>query len=523
MQRALKRFLFSVVILLFTSELLFSADYNSLYSNDIYNQSVYSESVYEEDVYGTSSMYGDSPYDGTVYANEQNRIFSGQNNDLVLIGSYAVSRQNITKKASIASYSSSYIESRITSYSSSYVGNGEQFLLSKNQASFVKNFSKWQNGLLNMEFWDYADSQEEYIRKLYQHAIAKFGAGTAVIAIPYIASILLPDGGTIAVAATIMYKNALVSSSIGAIEEFARTAVIGLLENKDCDVLMAEAVDASGNGFVIGSVTGSFAGISKSAGLTKYGNNFVNKSGKVYNAKGKLLGNAVKSAAGEYIYFKSGNTLFSFADEPIEILVRYGDSQDVAYYLTNGMLKSFDGKVLGSVTTKNGIRFIFDGSSATRPFAAINDFGQLITNDTLKKSGVSSASIATLFSDAADPTSASFYRALYAFHNPEVVLGKGDVIHHSIEQQVLTLYEGAFSEYEILRIASNLRAIPKSVNSDIHLSKIRKAWDSVYEKINNALYDNANWPTEQQKQYIRKTILDARDAIDVQYGMYFLK
>ena len=48
-------------------------------------------------------------------------------------------------------------------------------------------------------------------------------------------------------------------------------------------------------------------------------------------------------------------------------------------------------------------------------------------------------------------------------------------------------------------------------------------WDSVYEKINNALYDNANWSTEQQKQYIRKTILDARDAIDVQYGMYFLK
>ncbi len=53
------------------------------------------------------------------------------------------------------------------------------------------------------------------------------------------------------------------------------------------------------------------------------------------------------------------------------------------------------------------------------------------------------------------------------------------VVHHSIEQQIITRYPGLFTIEEINE-CSMLRGIPKEVNNDIHLSKIRKAWDDFY-------------------------------------------
>ncbi|MEY9418060.1 hypothetical protein ABIF69_004502 [Bradyrhizobium japonicum] len=53
------------------------------------------------------------------------------------------------------------------------------------------------------------------------------------------------------------------------------------------------------------------------------------------------------------------------------------------------------------------------------------------------------------------------------------------VVHHSIERQILTRYPGLFSEGE-LHLLENLRGIPKTINPDLHLSKIRKLWNEFY-------------------------------------------
>mgnify|MGYP000005381880 CR=1 FL=1 len=89
--------------------------------------------------------------------------------------------------------------------------------------------------------------------------------------------------------------------------------------------------------------------------------------------------------------------------------------------------------------------------------------------------------------------------------NPELE-GKV-VVHHSVEQQVLTKPQtkGLFT-YEEMHALENLRGIPKEINSDIHLSKIRKEWNRFYKEVPN--------PTKQQ-------LLDKAAEIDSKFGHLF--
>jgi len=59
------------------------------------------------------------------------------------------------------------------------------------------------------------------------------------------------------------------------------------------------------------------------------------------------------------------------------------------------------------------------------------------------------------------------------------------VVHHGVEQQVLKRFPGRFTEAEIHSL-ENLRGVPKSINSDVHLSKIRKEWNRFYKNNSNA-------------------------------------
>jgi len=58
-------------------------------------------------------------------------------------------------------------------------------------------------------------------------------------------------------------------------------------------------------------------------------------------------------------------------------------------------------------------------------------------------------------------------------------------VHHKVEQQVLTKYPGLFSRADIDDL-SNLVGIPNAVNSKVHLSLIRKAWNRFYDNYPNA-------------------------------------
>lgn len=79
------------------------------------------------------------------------------------------------------------------------------------------------------------------------------------------------------------------------------------------------------------------------------------------------------------------------------------------------------------------------------------------------------------------------------------------VVHHAIEQQVLKRYPGLFNESEI-HSYENLRGIPIEVNSDVHLSKIRKEWNKFYRTNPNP---------------VRQDILDKATEIDNLYGNQF--
>ncbi len=83
---------------------------------------------------------------------------------------------------------------------------------------------------------------------------------------------------------------------------------------------------------------------------------------------------------------------------------------------------------------------------------------------------------------------------------------RGDVVvHHAVEQQVLRRYPGVVSESQMHSL-ENLRGIPKSINSDVHLSQIRRSWNEFYR-------NNPN-PTQAQ-------ILDHATRIDDQFGHLF--
>ena len=97
------------------------------------------------------------------------------------------------------------------------------------------------------------------------------------------------------------------------------------------------------------------------------------------------------------------------------------------------------------------------------------------------------------------------YKKVFFDAHPKL---KGKVwVHHGVEQQVLRKPQtkGLFTTEEINSL-DNLRGIPKEVNSDIHLSKIRKEWNRFYKEYPN--------PTKEQ-------LLNKRREIDVKYGKSF--
>ncbi|WP_252687118.1 ribonuclease YeeF family protein [Bacillus vallismortis] len=75
------------------------------------------------------------------------------------------------------------------------------------------------------------------------------------------------------------------------------------------------------------------------------------------------------------------------------------------------------------------------------------------------------------------------------------------VVHHAIEQQILKRHPNLFSIEEIHAL-ENLRGIPKEINSDIHLSKIRRDWNRFYRNNPNPTKEEViNYMIELDKKY----------------------
>lgn len=70
------------------------------------------------------------------------------------------------------------------------------------------------------------------------------------------------------------------------------------------------------------------------------------------------------------------------------------------------------------------------------------------------------------------------YRSTFHAAHPEL---KGKVIvHHGVEQQVLSRFPKVVTEEEIHSL-ENLRGIPKDANANLHLRQIRHEWDRFYD------------------------------------------
>jgi len=95
------------------------------------------------------------------------------------------------------------------------------------------------------------------------------------------------------------------------------------------------------------------------------------------------------------------------------------------------------------------------------------------------------------------------YRKTFFEANPELE-GKV-VVHHAVEQQTLARYSDVVTSDKIHSL-ENLRGIPKEINSEIHLSEIRKIWNKFYKTIPS--------PTEEQ-------LLQQATLIDDQFGHLF--
>ena len=80
------------------------------------------------------------------------------------------------------------------------------------------------------------------------------------------------------------------------------------------------------------------------------------------------------------------------------------------------------------------------------------------------------------------------------------------MVHHAVEQDVLNKYPGLIKELEMHSL-ENLRGIPIAINSEIHLSKIRKMWNKFYKA-------NPN-PT-------KKDLLDYATKVDDEFGHLFI-
>jgi len=117
--------------------------------------------------------------------------------------------------------------------------------------------------------------------------------------------------------------------------------------------------------------------------------------------------------------------------------------------------------------------------------------------------GIGAAKIAGSSGARFGAAGSSDYTATFFSEHPELQ-GKV-VVHHAVEQQVLTRYPGVVTEEEMHSL-ENLRGIPKETNADLHLSKIRREWNQFYRE-NPA-------PTKEQ-------LLQKATEIDTKYGSQF--
>ena len=202
----------------------------------------------------------------------------------------------------------------------------------------------------------------------------------------------------------------------------------------------------------------------------------------------------------------------SFARAPVRTISDTASS--IAQSVVRGARTSAEALSTLSYTAEEGLTFLANGAKfqLRSPVYSVLDSSPGTLNSVVVppiglrspvvRSGdvsATSSSVIATFGSA----SSSNYRATFFGAYPD--LEGRVVVHHAVEQQVLTRYPGVVTE-EQMHSLENLRGIPKEVNSDLHLSLIRREWNQFYRQNPNAT----------QEQLLQKAT-----EIDRKYGSQF--
>lgn len=103
------------------------------------------------------------------------------------------------------------------------------------------------------------------------------------------------------------------------------------------------------------------------------------------------------------------------------------------------------------------------------------------------------------------------YRPTFFAAHPELEEFKSEtIVHHAVEQRVLTMFPGVVTEAEMHSI-ENLRGVPKGVNTEVHLRQIRIEWNRFYRPF----MESGTAPTKAQ-------LLQKATEIDSMFGSRFV-
>ncbi len=216
--------------------------------------------------------------------------------------------------------------------------------------SFVQYFSDWQWQGQNESFFTYAKNRaerEQQIERMYDVALVKFGAGTAIVATTWIVSYVLPSGTIIYASMLLIAKITTMQAISGAVIGGITQAGVSYLQGKRGEELLYATLNGAADGYLVGAITGlatgTFTAIKTFSGAVVIGNNIYTKAGLVLDMKGNLVGKTIRFAGAngvDDIYYIGKNTATVFD--------RYGkEVARVAKYKDNFVLYNQKGKILG--------------------------------------------------------------------------------------------------------------------------------------------------------------------------------
>jgi len=221
----------------------------------------------------------------------------------------------------------------------------------KTKADFISYLADWQWSQKE-DFLAYSSSraeQEKKVERCYNAAIAKFGAGTAVVGTVWVVSWVVPGGQVLSVSLLVIAKTATIAALSGGAVGGLLSAGISYAQGQRGKELLYETASGAADGYLIGSLTGavlgSYSAVKTFSNAVAVEGNIYTKSGLVFNGKGVEIGKTVRFAgvgSSDDIYYigKNSTSVFDKAGREVAKVAKYRD---------NFVLYNDKGRVLGFI------------------------------------------------------------------------------------------------------------------------------------------------------------------------------